>query len=302
MVRKNLSGAVDMTAAAAAANTRLGRGLASLIGDTDSKVPLPTHGEQRVVPIDQIHPSPLNPRRDFPQNELEELALSIGEKGLVQPLIVRPRSGIHSGYEIVAGERRWRASQIAEVHMLPVIVRELTDQDVLEMAIIENIQRADLNVLEEAQGYQELIEKYEYTQEELAQVIGKSRSHVANTIRLLKLPLRVQTFVREGLLSAGHARALIGWDEAESMAQEIVERGLNVRDVEALIQKAKNGDKKPKAARGKDPDTLAYEKELADMLGLDVQINPAAGESGEIRISYKTLDQLEDVCDRLMRA
>lgn len=284
--------------AATAQTSRLGRGLASLIGDADAARPLPAEGEQRIVPIEQIKSSALNPRKNFPQDELEELAVSIGEKGLVQPLIVRPLKGLHAGYEIVAGERRWRAAQLAELRTLSVIVRDLEDKEVLELAIIENVQRADLNAIEEAQGYHELTEKYDYTQDELSRVIGKSRSHVANTMRLLKLDPKVQDYVREGLLSAGHARAIIGREDAVDLAKRIVEDGLNVRNVEALIKDGKPS--KPKTAKEKDPDTLAYEKELCDALGLKVEINPGAGESGELRVSYRTLDQLEDVCAKLL--
>jgi ParB family chromosome partitioning protein len=290
--------------AASAQRNRLGRGLASLIGEPANMegINLPAEGEQRIVAIDQVRPSDLNPRTDFNEAELEELASSIREKGLVQPLIVRPGKGPEGGFEIVAGERRWRAAQLAGHHTIPVIVRDLVDQEVLELAIIENVQRTDLNAIEEALGYRELVDKYSYTQEDLAKVIGKSRSHLANTLRLLKLPPRVQAYVRDGELTAGHVRALIGVEDAEFIARKIVDKGLNVREVEALIQKTREGKTSSSRKRQeKDPDTMAYEKELSDSLGLAVQINSGVGESGEIRVKYSTLDQLEDVCSRLMQ-
>jgi ParB family transcriptional regulator, chromosome partitioning protein len=298
-----------------AQRNRLGRGLASLIGDNPQMTggapgaqqqnPLPSHGEQRVMPIDRIHPSPFNPRKSFPEAELEELANSIREKGLVQPIIVR-KVGPH--YEIVAGERRWRAAQKASLHVLPVIVRALTDQETLELAIIENVQRTDLNAIEEAGGYRELVERFGYTQEELSQIIGKSRSHLANTMRLLKLPEAVQTMVRDGQLTAGHARALVGREDAEEVAKEIVTKGMNVRGVEALIQgkKAGGGGNLANLQRGgtpglqKDADTRAAEREIADALGLAVEIAPGKGEAGEIIIRYRSLEQLENVRKKLL--
>jgi ParB family transcriptional regulator, chromosome partitioning protein len=279
--------------------SRLGRGLASLIGENlpvGGRV-IPANGESRMVPIDRVRPSPLNPRKSFNDAELDELATSIREKGLVQPLVVRPTDATGTNYEIVAGERRWRAAQKASMHLVPVIVRSLSDQEALELAIIENVQRTDLNAIEEAGGYKELVERFGYTQEELAGIIGKSRSHLANTMRLLKLPDSVQGLVRDGSLSAGHARALIGHDDAEAVAQDIVKKGLNVRDVEALVMgrkpgAAKSGGSKT-AAPQKDPDTRAAEREMTDALGLTVVINPGRGEAGEVIIRYKTMDQFE---------
>jgi ParB family transcriptional regulator, chromosome partitioning protein len=276
--------------------SRLGRGLASLIGDpvlAQSK--LPPEGEQRLVPIDQVRGSKFNPRKEFNEEELAELAESIRQKGLVQPLIVRP-DRMSGGYEIVAGERRWRAAQRASLHAIPVIVRELGDQEVLELAIIENVQRADLNAIEEAAGYRELIERFSYTQDRLAEVIGKSRSHLANTLRLLKLPESVQGMVQSGKLTAGHARALVGREDAEALADRIIERDLNVREVEALVQSA---DHPPKSRREKDADTIAFEKELADVLGLKVEIKRGSGESGQLVIKYGNYDQLDYIRMRL---
>ena len=285
--------------------SRLGRGLASLIGDVtpsnDRAAPMPSEGEHRIVGVDQVRAGRLNPRKDFREDELAELAESIRQKGLVQPIIVRP-DGTIGGYEIVAGERRWRAAQRAGLHSVPVIVRELSDQDVLELAIIENVQRADLNAIEEAGGYRELIERFGYTQDALAEVIGKSRSHLANTLRLLKLPERVQQLVGEGKLTAGHARALVGREDAEQLAERIIEGQLNVREVEALVA---GGDLAPpvtqvtRKVREKDPDTRAFEKELTDTLGLKVEIKRGSGESGLLTIKYGNFDQLDYIRARL---
>jgi len=287
--------------------SRLGRGLASLIGDT---TPLGTprviagNGEVRQVPIDRVRPSAFNPRKNFNEAELDELSVSIREKGLVQPIVVRPADATQTSYEIVAGERRWRAAQRASLHTVPVIVRSLSDQEALELAIIENVQRADLNAIEEAGGYKELVERFGYTQEELAGIIGKSRSHLANTMRLLKLPEPVQTLVRDGSLSAGHARALIGREDAETVALDIVKKGLNVRDVEALVmgKKASEGaaTKAKTAAPAKDADARAAERDMSDALGLSVVMNPGSGEAGEVIIRYKTLEQFQVIYRALL--
>ncbi len=283
---------------------RLGRGIASLIGDVapSEGTPLPVEGEHRIVPIEQVRPSDLNPRKDFVDADLEDLANSIRTKGLVQPLIVRPSSTLEGGFEIVAGERRWRASQKAELTSIPVVVRDLTDRQLLEIAIIENVQRADLNAVEEALGYQELVDRFNYTQDELSSVIGKSRSHVANMLRLLKLSEGIQAYVRNGSISAGHARALVGIEQAEDYVKEIVSKGLSVRDVEALVQTGLKGaeGKKPKG-REKDADTKAFEKELTDSLGLKVQIKLGSGENGELRIRYTNFEQLDEIGNRLLK-
>ena len=283
---------------------RLGRGLASLIGDVPSgEQRRPAEGEQRLVGIDQLHRSQLNPRRDFGDTELAELADSIRTKGLLQPIIARPDAN-RGGYEIVAGERRWRAAQRAGIHQVSVIVRDLNDQELLEVALIENVQRSDLNAIEEATGYNDLTERFGYTQEQLADVIGKSRSHIANTLRLLKLPAAVRSLVASGALTAGHARALVGRDDAESLAQRIVAQDLNVRAVEALVQnEAKNGDSSTASSRrgpDKDADTRAFEKDLGDILGLKVEIRPGSGESGTLTIRYGNFDQLDYIRSRLV--
>ena len=287
--------------------SRLGRGLASLIGDQSTQQvqpKLPPEGEQRILPIDLVRAGRLNPRKDFREEDLAELAESIRQKGVVQPIVVRPDPA-SGGYEIVAGERRWRAAQLAQLHQLPAIIRDLSDQDALEIAIIENVQRADLNAIEEAGGYRELMERFGYTQDQLAEVIGKSRSHLANTLRLLKLPMSVQNLVKYGNLSAGHARALVGREDAEALATHIVREGLNVREVEALVQgdaqavagaANSNGTRLP---REKDADTRAFEKDLTDTLGLKVEIKRGSGESGVMTIKYGNFDQLDYIRQRL---
>ncbi len=281
---------------AGAQKTRLGRGLASLIGDRFDEAGLGLKEEQRSVPLAALKPGRFNPRRNFAEAQLEELAASIRERGLVQPLVVRPSSG--DTYEIVAGERRWRAAQLANLHDVPVVVRALSDQEAVEIAIIENVQREDLNAIEEGEGYKLLMDGHGYTQEDLAKVIGKSRSHLANTLRLLRLPDSVQDFVRSGELSAGHARPLVGRPDAAALATRIVNLGLSVRQVEALTQERPAKAKRPKS---KDANTRAAESELHEALGLDVEIRKGKGEKGELRIRYATLDQLEDVRHRLLR-
>lgn len=285
--------------------SRLGRGLASLIGEAPQSQPrLPVEGEQRMLPVVQLRSGRFNPRKDFAEQDLAELAESIRTKGLVQPIIVRPHPEDAQAFEIVAGERRWRASQKAGMHVVPVIVRDLADREVLELAIIENVQRADLNAIEEANGYRELIERFDYSQEQVSEIIGKSRSHVANTLRLLKLPVNVQAFVQEGKLTAGHARTLVGRDDAEALAQRILSESLNVREAEALAQAGPIGvpgsTGGTRKVRDKDPDTKAFEKELADTLGLKVEVKRGSGESGNLVIKYGNFDQLDYIRLRLI--
>lgn len=283
--------------------SRLGRGLASLIGEAPQSQPrLPAEGEQRLCPVTQLRSGRFNPRKDFAEKDLAELSESIRVKGIVQPIVVRPHPEDEQAYEIVAGERRWRAAQKAGLHMVPVIVRDLSDRDVLELAIIENVQRADLNAIEEANGYRELVDRFGYSQEQVSEIIGKSRSHVANTLRLLKLPEPVQAYVLDGRLSAGHARTLVGRDDAEALAQRIVEQGLNVREAEAMVQTGPIGEpgpSGPRKGREKDPDTRAFEKELADTLGLKVEVKRGSGESGNLIIKYGNFDQLDYIRMRL---
>lgn len=299
--------------------SRLGRGLASLIGDASqvnpgvntqinpvnivdpAPVAITQDDGYKLVPIDMLSASALNPRKNFSPKELDELSTSIKQRGVLQPLIVRPMID-GKGYELVAGERRWRAAQQAGVHQVPVLIRKLGDQEVLELAIIENVQRTDLNAIEEAIGYSDLVERFNYSQDELAKIIGKSRTHLSNMMRLLKLPESVQGLLRDGEISAGHARALVGRIDAEKIAQMIVEKGLSVRQVETLIKEAseqKNRDDDVMSVH--DTDTLAVQKELADTLGLAVNIRKGNGQSGEIRVKYKTLDQFDDLYLRLMK-
>ena len=297
----NIEGA-EAVMSAPIPKSRLGRGLASLIGEPAvTSTRLPPEGEQRMVAIEQLKGGRLNPRKEFREDDLAELADSIRVKGLVQPILARPEPG-GQGYEIVAGERRWRAAQRAGLTQVPVIVRELDDREVLELAIIENVQRADLNAIEEAGGYRDLVERYGYNQEQLAEIIGKSRSHVANTLRLLKLPEGVQALVQSGKLSAGHARAIIGRDDADALAERIIAEDLNVREVEALVQAVDAGQPigTPRKVREKDADTRAFEKELADALGLKIEIKRGSGESGNLIIKYGNFDQLDYICIRLI--
>lgn len=281
---------------------RLGRGLAALIGDASSEFEVVERARGlRKVAIDLIKANPKNPRRLFREEDLEELASSIRQHGMLQPVVVRPDPAGERGYELIAGERRWRAAQMAGIHEIPVVIQEVTDKEALEIAIIENVQRQDLNPLEEAFGYDQLIQEFNYTQNDLASVIGKSRSHVANTLRLLKLPEPVKQYLTDGALTAGHARALVVAPDPAALAKRIVEEGLTVRNAEEMAQQSMaepNGRAKaPK--KDKDADTRALEKQLGDRLGLVVEINHKANGSGEVRIKYKTLEQLDDVARRL---
>lgn len=280
---------------------RLGRGLAALIGEMDKPADPQREMAQsdRKVPIEFLSPNPRNPRRRFPEAELSDLAQSIREHGLVQPIVVRPSGS--GRFEIIAGERRWRAAQQAGLTRVPVIVREVDDRVALELAIIENVQRSDLNPLEEAGGYQSLIEEHQYTQADLAQVIGKSRSHVANTLRLLRLPDEVRQMLADGALSAGHARTLVTAENPRALAERIVNEGLSVRQAEALAQVPVGAAPETKSravSREKDADTVALEKLLSDKMGLGVSIRHRE-KGGEVRISYATLEQLDDLCRRL---
>jgi ParB family transcriptional regulator, chromosome partitioning protein len=282
--------------------SRLGRGLAALIGDVgDESAALARARGQRAVPIEFLRPSARNPRRAFAEEELEELAQSIRERGIIQPIIVRAMPGMQDVYEIIAGERRWRAAQRAGLHEAPVVQVEADDRQALEIAIVENVQRADLNALEEAAGYERLAADFGYTQGELAKVIGKSRSHIANTMRLANLPDSVKQHVASGALTAGHARALLAFDDPESVARRVLAEGLTVRDVERLSQAPAGSAASPaKPARpDKDPDTRALEQALEDVLGLKVAIQHKGSGGGQVVIRYKTLEQLDELCRRL---
>ena len=285
---------------------RLGRGLAALIGDVsdDSAVVQrlrPAQGGQRSVPIAFVHASARNPRKKFSEDSLDELAQSIREKGVLQPLLVRTSAKNREHFEILAGERRWRAAQKAGLHEVPIVVREASDRDALEIAIIENVQRADLDPIEEASGYQQLIAEFKYSQEELAKAIGKSRPHVANTLRLLNVSEKIQTLLREGKLSAGHVRAVMNAPNADELAARVAELQLSVRAAEELAQgeRSKAGQKPARATAEKDADTRVLEKTLSDALGLAVVITHRGDRGGKVEIAYKSLDQLDHLCRRL---
>jgi ParB family transcriptional regulator, chromosome partitioning protein len=287
-----------------ASRSRLGRGLAALIGEVDaesSSVERPRG--QRRLPTTALRPNARNPRRTFSNAELDELVASLRERGIIQPIIARSIRGAVDTYEIIAGERRWRAAQRAGLHEVPVVIIEATDGEALQIAIIENVQRADLNALEEASGYHALIDEFGHSQDEIAKIVGKSRSHVANTLRLLKLPDMVKAHIYNGVLSAGHARMLVGQPNAEQLAEEIVARGLNVRQVESLAREAVNKGAQshrriPRGRSDKNPNLVALEKRISDALGLVVSIDDRP-RGGELKIRYRSLDQLDEVLRRL---
>ena len=283
----------------------LGRGLSALLEEAQaatSPEARRTAGVQE-LPVELVRRNPDQPRRNFDAEALQELADSIRERGVIQPILVRPMAGAPGEYQIVTGERRWRAAQVAGLHQIPAIVRELDDLEVVELALIENIQRADLNALEEARGYAAMIKRFNRSHEIIAGIVGKSRSHVANTLRLMRLPETVQAHLEAGRLTAGHARALLDLDDAESLANRVIRAGLNVRQTEALAKRSRAGPEpaaKPGRGARKSADTAELESNLAEVLGLKVEIR-GQGEAGEMRIAYKTLEQLDDLCARLMR-
>jgi ParB family chromosome partitioning protein len=286
--------------------SRLGRGLAALIGDVGEETKKTERARsQRRVPVEFLKPNPRNPRRDFGDADLEELASSLREKGIIQPIVVRPVGSSGDRFEIIAGERRWRAAQRAGLHEVPIVSVEVTEDEALQLAIIENVQRTDLNAIEEASGYQALINDFKHSHDEIAKTVGKSRVHITNTLRLLKLPDKVQSLVRSGKVSAGHARVLIGRNDAEELAQKIVELGLSVRQVEEWGRAGKEASKSPpppaaKARPGKDADTVALERRVTDALGLEVTVDHR-GEAGVVHVHYRNLDQLDEVVRRLER-
>jgi ParB family chromosome partitioning protein len=304
-----------MSGEAAAKATRrphgLGRGLSALLGDASQEEPIGAGGNSgantsgksvQSIEVATIKPHPGQPRRHFDEEALQELADSIARRGVIQPIIVRPMDG---GYQIVAGERRWRAAQRAQLHRIPAIVRAFDEAETLEIALIENIQRQELNAIEEADAYRKLIAEYGHSQEALGKIVGKSRSHIANLMRLLDLPPPVQQAVMEQRISMGHARALIGVDDCEGLARTVEQKGLSVRDTEKLVRKAKKGEaaggaaRAPSVRKGKDTDILALEEHLADMLGLKVEIAHEEGKGGTLSLRYSTLDQLDMLCQRL---
>jgi ParB family chromosome partitioning protein len=276
----------------------LGRGLSALIGEEA----VPTRGEAknaRSLPVAFLKPNRFQPRKAFAPEDLNDLTESIREKGVLQPILVRPVKGEADSFEIVAGERRWRAAQLAKLHDVPVVVREMSDAESLELAIVENVQRADLNAIEEAAAYHELIDRFQYTQEKIAKEVGKSRSHVANTLRLLRLPESVKAMLRDGRLTAGHARTLLDAPDPEARALAIIEGGLNVREAEQ-----RSGKKKPGKGRlvHKDVNIAAIESNISSLLGLNVEIVHKGDKGGEIRIRYKSLEQFDDLIRRLSKA
>ncbi|MGB3418391.1 MAG: ParB/RepB/Spo0J family partition protein [Mesorhizobium sp.] len=281
---------------------RLGRGLAALIGEMDRPAQLerPAVAADGKVPIEFLSPNPRNPRRQFGDADLTDLAQSIREHGVVQPVVARPSPTEAGRYEIIAGERRWRAAQRAGLTEIPIILRDVSDRTALELAIIENVQRTDLNAVEEALGYQNLMDEHGYTQADLGQVIGKSRSHVANTLRLLRLPEVIRDMLVDGTLSAGHARTLVTAEDPAGLAKRIVDGGLSVRQAEALAQMPAGtvGTRQSAKPAEKDADTLALEKLLSDAIGMSVSIAHKGG-GGEVRVAYRTLEQLDDLCRRL---
>ncbi len=294
--------------------TNLGRGLAALFGEeSEDYASLDKMRTAKTVPVAQLHPNRFQPRREFGPDELQALADSITANGILQPILVRRHPDQPSAFEIVAGERRWRAAQLARLHEVPVVIRELSDRQTLEAALVENVQRQDLSAIEEAEGYRRLLEEFGHTQADLAKAVGKSRSHIANTVRLLGLPEAVQALVLHGELSAGHGRALLGAEAPEALAKKVVARALNVRQTERLVQKSRaSGDRtgvsdRPPRGAAKDPDTLALERDLSALLGLKVSIDihgggEDGGEGGALTVHYQTLEQLDEVLRRLSHA
>jgi ParB family chromosome partitioning protein len=277
---------------------RLGRGLAALIGDAGEE-PSAGRGAPRKAPIEFLRPNPRNPRKSFREDELDELAASIRERGVIQPVIVRPVPRVPDAYEIIAGERRWRAAQRAGLHDVPIVVVDVGDREALELAIVENVQRADLNALEEANGYAQLGADYKYSHADIARIVGKSRSHVANTLRLMGLPEHSRALLAAGEISAGHARALLALADPDAVADRIVARGLSVRDVERLAERAGQSPRRgAKATAPVDADTRALEAKLGLALGTQVTIRHS-GQAGELKIAFRDFDQLDDFCRRL---
>ena len=278
----------------------LGRGLSALMADVDL-IPSEKPAPRQVVPVEQLTPNPDQPRRSFAPEALQELAASLRNRGMLQPLIVRPHPSDRGLYQIVAGERRWRAAQIAQLHEVPVIVRDLNDTEVLEVAIVENIQRSDLNAIEEAASYRQLMDRFGHTQEKLAEALNKSRSHIANLMRLLNLPDQVQAWLREGKLTAGHARALVTASSAVDLARKVIERNLSVRETEELVRRQAEGAaaKSRRPQSEKDADTRALEGDLSAHLKMKVAIKHAGQDGGQLVISYKDLDQLDRLCQIL---
>lgn len=282
---------------------KMRRGLSALLADvgvSPGDVITSPASAERTMSIERVHPNPDQPRRDFAEESLSDLAASIAQRGIIQPLIVRPLHGRPGDVQIVAGERRWRAAQRAGLHEVPVIVRDLDDTEVLEVAIVENIQRADLNAIEEALSFKQLMDRFGHTQEQLSEVLGKSRSHIANLMRLLKLPEAVQDMLQQGALSAGHARALVVCEDPTSLARQVVSRGLSVRETERLAKRTEDATPRPRRSKRKDADTAALENDLSAAIGLTVSIDhDAASNRGAVSIRYASLEDLDRVCGLL---
>lgn len=281
---------------AARKGPRLGRGLSALLGEAPAPMPAAgaTDAAVRALPIEMLEPGPFQPRGPMEQTPLQELADSIREHGVLQPILVRPKPGGDGRYEIIGGERRWRAAQLVPLHEVPVVVRDFGDREAMAAALVENLQRQDLNALEEAEGYRRLIEEFDLTQDALGQAVGKSRSHVANTMRLLALPGRVRELLRDGALSAGHARALLASPSPEALAMQVVDRGLNVRQTEALAAAKPRDPAADRPPAHADPEITALERRLSGRLGLKIAIRQA-GRGGQVTIQYRDLDQLDGV-------
>lgn len=279
----------------------LGRGLSALLDDAKSATTDDRRAELGVttLPLDLIHPNPEQPRKRFNKQDLDDLAESIRQKGVIQPILVRPHPVTPGAYEIVAGERRWRAAHMAELRTIPALSRELTTLEVMEIALIENIQRADLSVLEEARAYQAMMGAFSRNADDIAKVVGKSRSHVANVIRLLRLPSEIREHLEEGRLTAGHARALLERDDAVSLAEKVIRRGLNVRQTEALARQGAEAPQSRGPGKPKDADTRALETDLAEVLGMEVEIRDSQG-SGSLTVRYRSLEQLDELCRRML--
>ncbi|MDX1738981.1 MAG: ParB/RepB/Spo0J family partition protein [Alphaproteobacteria bacterium] len=295
-----------MSAASGKKSRNLGRGLSALLGDEkafEDTVPAEIERASKPIPVEFLKPNPDQPRKRFEDSAIDSLVKSIEEKGILQPILVRRHPQEQNAYEIVAGERRWRAAQRAKLHEVPVIIKELSDADTLEFALIENIHREDLTPLEEAEGYHKLMEDFGHTQEALSKTVSKSRSHIANTLRLLTLPDEIKSMIDDGLLSAGHGRALVGVENAEELAHIILEKGLNVRQTEMLVKQQKGekptSTKSPKKQQLKDPNVSALEDNLSTNLGMKVKIVTKDEESGKLTIDYDNLDQLDEVIARL---
>jgi len=282
---------------------RLGRGLSALLGDDEEDYQeLDRTKSPRELPVEQLHPGRFQPRSNFDDDEMNALVESVRSKGILQPILVRRDPVQSDTYEIIAGERRWRAAQRAQLHNVPVVLRDLTDQEALEIALIENIQRSDLSAIEEAEAYQRLIDEFTHTQDALAKVVGKSRSHVANTLRLLTLPAEVQKMVDQGQLTAGHARALVGREDALTLAREIASAGMSVRDIESRVATKTSKSSKPGTTPAKSADTIALERDMSDAIGMKVAIKLKGDEQsgrGTLSIEFKNFDQLDDVLRRL---